>query len=917
MRYWFGDAFCDLREFNFHAGQREAILNTIYLHEVLKINNVSDMYSAAGKEVIDDAFLLELQKPKYQYPKYCMKMATGTGKTWVMHALLIWQYLNAKYEEGKSGRYTKNFLIVAPGLIVYERLLDAYLGKQKEDGTRDFEKSDLKVFEKLFLPDSFRDEVFGFVHSAVAQKEEIGRKVTGEGIIAITNWHLLAGTEEGETENNSLLEDVPANIKELLPITPGTSAGHSLEELDNNFLAGGELEYLASLEDLAVFNDEAHHIHENKTYGEIEEVEWQKSLNYIAQTKGTKIFQIDFSATPYDVTGSGQKRSKHFFPHIVVDFDLAIAIREGLVKTIALDKRKEIAALELDFRAERDGNKAVSLSEGQRVMLRAGLTKLKILEEKFTQIKEDKYPKMFVICEDTSVTPLVIQFLMQEGMSEEDVMQVDSDRKGNIPEKEWRQIKQRLFSVDKHGTPKVIVSVLMLREGFDVNNICVIVPLRSSQAPILLEQTIGRGLRLMWREPEFKDSKEENRKRLLLEKKEPENLMDILHIVEHPAFNQFYDELLKENLAGTTEDSTGSVVGDIITVGLKENYKDYDLYWPNIIRDSEEELADISIDITKMAPSPYKIEQLEKFINREGDVFYSEEMTVKTRFGDYVVKGDLFTAQSYNEFLSKLVNSINSALVNVGGKKRVFPFLQINVVHLAKSIDLFIRTRLFGQDFDPYLNNNWKLLLIARSGIVEHLMKEIGEAIYRVQQNLSVTEAVVLKSYFSEVQSLQMRERFCLDIQKTIYRRQAYPSNKGGLEKEFMTFVDSSSDTEALVKINEYHHGFAKIFYVREDGLLASYSPDFLVKTKEEIYIVETKAQSNLSQGNVKQKQRATLDFVERVNRLKPEDRMEKEWNYALLGENTFYSLKERGATPTEIFEYAKLRKDEVTGFLF
>jgi superfamily II DNA or RNA helicase len=46
----------------------------------------------------------------------------------------------------------------------------------------------------------------------------------------------------------------------------------------------------------------------------------------------------------------------------------------------------------------------------------------------------------------------------------------------------------------------VIVSVLMLREGFDVNNICVIVPLRSSQAQILLEQTIGRGLRLMWRD---------------------------------------------------------------------------------------------------------------------------------------------------------------------------------------------------------------------------------------------------------------------------------------------------------------------------------------------------------------------------------------------------------------------------------
>ncbi len=64
-------------------------------------------------------------------------------------------------------------------------------------------------------------------------------------------------------------------------------------------------------------------------------------------------------------------------------------------------------------------------------------------------------------------------------------------------------MRERLFSVDSHATPRVIVSVLMLREGFDVNNICVIVPLRSSQAQILLEQTIGRGLRLMWRDDEY------------------------------------------------------------------------------------------------------------------------------------------------------------------------------------------------------------------------------------------------------------------------------------------------------------------------------------------------------------------------------------------------------------------------------
>jgi len=50
----------------------------------------------------------------------------------------------------------------------------------------------------------------------------------------------------------------------------------------------------------------------------------------------------------------------------------------------------------------------------------------------------------------------------------------------------------------------------MLKEGFDVNNICVVVPLRASSSSKLLEQLIGRGLRLMWREPEYNEIKNEN-----------------------------------------------------------------------------------------------------------------------------------------------------------------------------------------------------------------------------------------------------------------------------------------------------------------------------------------------------------------------------------------------------------------------
>ena len=89
-------------------------------------------------------------KDKYNHPKYAIKMATGTGKTWVLNALLIWQYLNAKHEDQTSGHFTKNFLIVAPGIIVYERLLDAYLGKEQEVETGDINRNfDESYFSRL------------------------------------------------------------------------------------------------------------------------------------------------------------------------------------------------------------------------------------------------------------------------------------------------------------------------------------------------------------------------------------------------------------------------------------------------------------------------------------------------------------------------------------------------------------------------------------------------------------------------------------------------------------------------------------------------------------------------------------------------------------------------------------------------
>lgn len=925
LRFWFSPAFCDERRINFHEGQKQAILNIIYCHEILKTTSVFDMYQQASDGIMDDKFLNTIRSDKFVHPKYCVKMATGTGKTWVMNAIFLWQYLNAKYNENKDTcTFTKNFLFVAPGLIVYERLLDSFLGKEDENGTRHFETADLKQNEQVFIPEAYREAVFGFVQNNVIKKDEIGKKITGEGIIAITNWHLLAGVDdENETDVDvSPLKDPSRVIQDLLPITPGITAGHNLDTLDNQYLRGGELDYLRSLKNICVFNDEAHHIHENKTAGIVSEVEWQKSLNYISENKEDKFIQVDFSATPYDITGSGQKRTKHYFPHIVVDYSLRQAIRAGLVKTIAIDRRKEITSLtdeELEFKAIRDGKEVIELSNGQRLMLRAGLSRLKLLEEEFVKINLDKHPKMLVICEDTKVSPLVKDFLIQEGLADGDILQIDSDKKGSVKPDEWKQIKQSLFNIDKKTSPKVVVSVLMLREGFDVSNVCVIVPLRSSQAPILLEQVIGRGLRLMWREPDYDEIKAENRHKMLDLKQEPNGYYDILHIVEHPAFIQFYEDLDKNMVfEETKKPGRESILGDIITVGLKENYKNYDFYIPTILKDREEILSPKDLSADDFEKLPWTLEQLTSMVERQkGEIFVAQEMTVKTRFGEYKVHGDIFNAQSYNDFLAKLMITITSNVGRLSShSSKEFPTMQINQSSLVAVIDDYIRHKLFGQNFNPMEGNNWRILMLLKGAIVQHIMKQVSKSIYELQNSVDIEEAEISKKYFSEVSSLKMRENFSLDITKSIYEKTAYPSNKGEFEKQFLLFADSDGQVERLLKINENYHLFANLKYIRTDGMLSSYYPDFMVKIGNDIYIVETKAQKDVSQENVIQKQKGALDWIKKTNELPAEDRMNATWHYVILDNSSFDVMKSRGASTKDMLDYCQLTNAKIKGVL-
>jgi len=196
-------------------------------------------------------------------------------------------------------------------------------------------------------------------------------------------------------------------------------------------------------------------------------------------------------------------------------------------------------------------------------------------------------------------------------------------------------------------------------------------------------------------------------------------------------------------------------------------------------------------------------------------------------------------------------------------------------------------------------------------------MKELSKAMYDMQNNINVTEAEIEKRWFSEIKTLKIRENYSLDIQKSIYTKTGYPSNKGGFEKDFLLACDADSGIERLIKINENKHVFMRLRYVRSDGMLSSYFPDFMIKTADTVYLVETKAEKDISNINVQAKQRSALDWVAKINELQSDHRMNVVWKYVLLDDTTFYTLQTQNVSISDILEKYVLVRNVIEGRLF
>jgi type III restriction enzyme len=176
-----------------------------------------------------------------------------------------------------------------------------------------------------------------------------------------------------------------------------------------------------------------------------------------------------------------------------------------------------------------------------------------------------------------------------------------------------------------------------------------------------------------------------------------------------------------------------------------------------------------------------------------------------------------------------------------------------------------------------------------------------------------VQPSVVEKRLLSEISAISVRTTSGVNAKKCIYPRLPLPSKAGGLEKLFVEWLDSDSKVKAFVKINEYKHDFLHLPYQKSDGMPARYSPDFLVRTDTDVFLVETKGDSSLTDENVKRKERAALGWCGRINELEPGDRSDREWHYVLLGETITHEWHDKHASVSDLLEYARIRGKETS----
>jgi type III restriction enzyme len=782
LEFWFGTdhRLKDGREFRFYFGQREAIETIIYLHEVKGFRDSADVVIEylddalygnnlfhTRKQIIEDiqgnrrlqrlvpdtGQVANQMLPPEKLPRYGTKMATGSGKTVVMALAMAWSYFHRRFEVDSD--LSRHFLILAPNIIVFERL------------KVDFENE--QIFRDLpIIPPEYKND-WDF-RTILRGESDTG---SSWGTAYLSNIQQLYDRTDSQPINP---------IEAILGPQVKSDGATKVESI---------IEMVQKHDDLMVINDEAHHVHE-------EELEWWKILetlhkDLVKRTGKGLVSQLDFSATPKDQNGT-------FFPWIVSDYPLAQAVEDKIVK----------APLVVHQTDRKDPDKYNNAAVAYQEWIQIALSRWREHRDAFKKVGVK--PVLFVMAENTKDADAIAESIRREAdIKDEEVLLIHvAERgagKGDITIGDLPKAREAARSVDSPNNKiKVVVSVLMLREGWDVRNVTVILGLRpfSSDANILPEQAVGRGLRLI--------------------RDMPSDYAQIVEIVGTPKFEDFVKELEVEGVGVGSSQTPPSPGVQIFPV--KER-AEFDIEIPQLSQTYSRNYKDIStFDIVQLPSAVVPLDW------KPGDpikVVISHGLT-EVELAKKSIKFD-----PDRVFLQDVLAGLTQSIIRTAKLgcqfKDVYPIVQ-----------KYVAERFFDSKVD--LDNPMVARVLGRHEVGTQFTRVVAEALGR---HATQTQQIKLKPEpirLSGTRAFIWRRRLC-DAGNTIFNKVACFN---AFEEEFAQFMHNAKDVKAFAKLAEWFTGFG-LEYLSERGSVRLYYPDFVARVCAEstitMWIIETKGRED------------------------------------------------------------------------
>jgi type III restriction enzyme len=781
LEHWFCTAHLleqadgSLAPFHYYFAQREAVESVVWLYDVRGACDKFDLLRFDATQSMRASLFPE------DWPRYVCKMATGSGKTKVLSLLIAWSYFHKLYEPDSA--LARNILLIAPNIIVLDRLRADF------DGLKIF-FNDPVLPENGFEGRNWREDFQMTLHI-----QDDVRVVRPIGNLFLTNIHRVYMNDIPEP---SLADD---DLRDyfLSPFGPRPTG----KTTDSGVDLG---EVVRDIDELAVFNDEAHHVHD-------ERMAWFKSIQDIhhrmLQKDKRLSLQIDVTATPRHNNGA-------IFVQTISDYPLVEAIHQNVVKHPTLPD-----ATSIDRLAE---SKSAIFSERYADYLQLGAEEWRTTCAEHAQLGRKAI--LFVMVDDTRNCDDVGEYLQKIAPElENKVLVIHTQQNGEYykansgkRKQELDELREAANTIDRPDSPyKAIVSVLMLKEGWDVRNVTTIVGLRAytAKSNILPEQTLGRGLRRMY----FGNSAPEH-----------------VSVIGTNAFMEFVESIKTEGVefehkamgphgAGRKE----SLVVEVDDDNPDKDLDALDIVIPRLSRRFNREYKDLS----ELDPASFgnKRLPLKPFTPDE-----TREIVFKTMLDDelhHTVKLDDLGAADYRSVVAFFARQLLKEMRLVGGYNLLYP-----------KVRDFLRDGLFGDGpvelADPVVLRN-----LSEPAAGKVIFDTFKSAINDLTVRDSGGSRIEARIRLRDTRPFRPENREYLPTKRSIFNKIVAEPHAGGFELKFARFLDDARGVAAFAK-NYLAVGF-KIDYVKADGDLSNYIPDFLVKTDDgTIYIIETKGREEL-----------------------------------------------------------------------